>query len=359
MVGLGAFLEVKSKKFDRHNEVAEPDAHFGSSKRGIQVSRSRSAAGRHRSARRTKTPLSVIAGAVTSNAGAVGRRSAVFAASSGLAMTMGVPAASATPDGKEKQAPELKLDSQDVPEVPKSVKLVVPAAAKAEVKVATVAGIARTVAPAAPAEQAPVEAALAEAAPAQEARAARAAQPVARTAPSARRPQAPAAQRPAAPAQRPAAPAQRPAQERQRPTRPAPRANPREIHVPDSKDVQAPGKAEKSVKGKAAAILATGRRYFGVPYRWGGTSPRGFDCSGYVQYVYRQHGISLPRTSGAQKAAGRRVSAKNARPGDLVWKPGHIGIYAGGGYMYHAPRTGKTVRKQKIWFKPVYIRVIG
>lgn len=262
-------------------------------------------------------------------------------------MTMGVPAASATPDGKEKQAPELKLDSQDLPEVPKSVKLVVPAAAKAELKVATVAGIARTVAPAepaqaAPAQAAPIQAALAQAAPA--------AQPAERTAPANRRP---------APAQRPAAPAQQPTQERQRPSRPAPRANPREIHVPDSKDTQAPGKAEKSAKGKAAAILATGRRYFGVPYRWGGTSPRGFDCSGYVQYVYRQHGISLPRTSGAQKAAGRRVSAKNARPGDLVWKPGHIGIYAGGGYMYHAPRTGKTVRKQKIWFKPVYIRVLG
>jgi hypothetical protein len=91
----------------------------------------------------------------------------------------------------------------------------------------------------------------------------------------------------------------------------------------------------------------------GVPYRWGGTSPTtGFDCSGYVQYVYRREGVRLPRTSRQQAAAGTRRPTRwdAARPGDLVLfaNPGeavsHVAFYAGGGRILHASSSGGGVR---------------
>jgi cell wall-associated NlpC family hydrolase len=83
-------------------------------------------------------------------------------------------------------------------------------------------------------------------------------------------------------------------------------------------------------------------------------TPRGFDCSGFTGYVYRQLGISLPRTANQQMLATRRVSRSAARPGDLVFfvsggRAYHVGLYAGGGKLYDAPRTGKTVSKRAIW----------
>src|SRR5688572_18174899 len=71
----------------------------------------------------------------------------------------------------------------------------------------------------------------------------------------------------------------------------------------------------------AAAVLPTAERYIGTPYKWGGESPRtGFDCSGYVQYVFARHGVKLPRTSRAQAYAGDRVSLdfSSLRRGDLI-----------------------------------------
>ncbi|PID53435.1 MAG: hypothetical protein CSB46_08080 [Micrococcales bacterium] len=91
------------------------------------------------------------------------------------------------------------------------------------------------------------------------------------------------------------------------------------------------------------------RRYEGTPYRYGGTTPAGFDCSGFTQYVYRQVGVSLPRTSSAQRGAGQLVPRSQARAGDLVHMPGHVGIYLGNGMMYDAPRSGKSVGARKIW----------
>ena len=81
----------------------------------------------------------------------------------------------------------------------------------------------------------------------------------------------------------------------------------------------------------------------GVPYVWGGTTPRGFDCSGFVQYVYAQRGIYLPRTTYEQVNVGRRVSRSQLRPGDLCHFPGHVGIYIGDGMMIHAPKPGDVV----------------
>jgi len=112
----------------------------------------------------------------------------------------------------------------------------------------------------------------------------------------------------------------------------------------------------QSVAGNA--VLEIAARYVGTPYVSGGTTPDGFDCSGFVSYVYAQLGISLPRTSSAIKAAGTVISAAEAQPGDLIWSPGHISIYAGGDQQIDSPRPGKTVQFRSIWqSSPTYIRI--
>lgn len=108
-----------------------------------------------------------------------------------------------------------------------------------------------------------------------------------------------------------------------------------------------------SASGKGASIVATAQKYLGVPYVWGGTSPKGFDCSGLVQYVCRQNGISLPRTAASQRNAGKYVSRADLQPGDLVFfksggRVSHVGIYIGGGNMIHAPQTGDVVKVSSI-----------
>ena len=99
------------------------------------------------------------------------------------------------------------------------------------------------------------------------------------------------------------------------------------------------------------AILAEGRKYFGIMYRSGGNSPStGFDCSGYTQYVFKQLGVTLPRTTTGQKSATTPVS--NPKPGDLVFwgSPAyHVGIYAGDGYIYDSGKPGLPVQKRKMF----------
>ncbi len=101
------------------------------------------------------------------------------------------------------------------------------------------------------------------------------------------------------------------------------------------------------VSVSSSAIVNKAYQYLGVPYVWGGTSPGGFDCSGFIQYVYRSLGINLPRTSGAQASSGTYVSIDNAQPGDIVYfgqsRVTHVGIYIGNGRMIHAPSPGKSV----------------
>lgn len=101
--------------------------------------------------------------------------------------------------------------------------------------------------------------------------------------------------------------------------------------------------------GFGASVLAIAARYAGIDYRYGGTTPAGFDCSGYTSYVLAQVGIDLPRTSGAQRAGSTRISRSEAVAGDLVFMPGHVGIYAGNGYMWDAPRAGKNVQLRRIY----------
>ncbi|MEU2503791.1 NlpC/P60 family protein [Streptomyces sp. NPDC007863] len=98
---------------------------------------------------------------------------------------------------------------------------------------------------------------------------------------------------------------------------------------------------------RAAAAVLAARSAVGKPYVWGATGPTAFDCSGLMVWSYRQAGISLPRTSAAQRHAGRQVPLSQAQPGDLVTYRGdasHVAIYAGNGQVIHAPYPGARVR---------------
>ncbi|WP_350339519.1 C40 family peptidase [Pengzhenrongella frigida] len=116
--------------------------------------------------------------------------------------------------------------------------------------------------------------------------------------------------------------------------------------------------AAAPASANGSAIVEIASRYVGVSYLWGGTTPAGFDCSGYTSYVYAQVGITLPRTSSAQREVGTVVSRADAQPGDLIWSPGHIAIYAGGDLQVDAPRPGQTIQIRSIWqSNPTFIRV--
>lgn len=98
-------------------------------------------------------------------------------------------------------------------------------------------------------------------------------------------------------------------------------------------------------------IVSIALTYQGVPYKYGGASPSGFDCSGFTSYVYAQAGVSIPRGSASQWYGGTTIAASAARPGDLVVMDGggHIGIYLGNGQMIDAPYAGKTVSVRAIY----------
>ena len=111
---------------------------------------------------------------------------------------------------------------------------------------------------------------------------------------------------------------------------------------------------------KGSSILATARSGIGTPYVYGGTSPSGWDCSGFVRWVYAQHGVSLPRGADAQAASGTTIPRSEARPGDLVWKPGHIGIYAGGNQFVDAGNSRVDTSERNIYSGSwTFIRIGG
>jgi cell wall-associated NlpC family hydrolase len=93
-------------------------------------------------------------------------------------------------------------------------------------------------------------------------------------------------------------------------------------------------------------VVGIAMHYLGVPYVWGGSTPRGFDCSGFVAYVFAQIGVSLPHSSYAMFGMGTPVSISELQPGDLVFFTGasHMGIYIGGGQFIHSPHTGDVVK---------------
>ncbi|MBV2153620.1 C40 family peptidase [Kitasatospora sp. SUK 42] len=107
---------------------------------------------------------------------------------------------------------------------------------------------------------------------------------------------------------------------------------------------------------RGAAALAAAVRMIGSPYVYGATGPHAFDCSGLMYYSWRQAGVTLPRTSQAQANAGQRISLSEARPGDLVIfyrDMHHVGMYAGGGVIVHAPYPGARVRYESVGAMPV------
>jgi cell wall-associated NlpC family hydrolase len=132
--------------------------------------------------------------------------------------------------------------------------------------------------------------------------------------------------------------------------------------------LSAPAMAQESTKAtvktvkvdRSKAVLSQAKKLKGKPYRYGGSTPSGFDCSGYVQYVYKKAGKQIGRTSGAQ-LAGASVPKSKKKPGDiLIFMRGgtayHSAIYAGDGEMWEAQRTGVPVGRHDIWSSGYVVR---
>lgn len=121
---------------------------------------------------------------------------------------------------------------------------------------------------------------------------------------------------------------------------------------------------------QGAQIVATGKKYLGVPYVFGGTTPSGFDCSGFLQYVFKQHGFNIPRLADEQYKLGKAAQTAQLEPGDLVffstYEPGasHCGIYVGDGNFMHAS-SSKGIRVDSLsndYWRPRYLggrKIIG
>lgn len=127
-----------------------------------------------------------------------------------------------------------------------------------------------------------------------------------------------------------------------------------EPYIPDfgSSD---PIRTRGRVSARASGIIKTARTQIGKPYRWGGESPgEGYDCSGLVWWVYRRHGVSVPRVSWQQYSAGRFVDKDDIRPGDLIFfrittgKSLHVGIVTERGTFVHSPSSGNRVMESSL-----------
>ena len=110
---------------------------------------------------------------------------------------------------------------------------------------------------------------------------------------------------------------------------------------------------------KYGGVVGIAMQYLGTPYVYGGASPAGFDCSGFVMYVFAQIGVSLPHNAAAQYGYGMPVSRDQLQPGDLVFFNGlgHDGIYIGGGQFIHSPHTGDVVKISSIsgWYASTWV----
>lgn len=110
-----------------------------------------------------------------------------------------------------------------------------------------------------------------------------------------------------------------------------------------------------SRKVAAGKVMRKARSLKGIPYRYGGSTPRGFDCSGFTMYVFRKAvGKKLPHSATQQMHKARKISRQKAKRGDLVFfRSGsmayHVGIYAGKNRVLHSPRPGRVVKTEKIW----------
>jgi cell wall-associated NlpC family hydrolase len=120
-------------------------------------------------------------------------------------------------------------------------------------------------------------------------------------------------------------------------------AEARVASAPEAPATESPTGAPPSRYG---GVVGIAMQYLGTPYVWGGSSPSGFDCSGFVMYVFSRVGVSLPRTVSTQYAVGVAVSRSELQPGDIVFFNGlgHDGIYIGGNQFIHSPHTGDVVK---------------
>ncbi|MYR98572.1 MULTISPECIES: C40 family peptidase [unclassified Streptomyces] len=115
--------------------------------------------------------------------------------------------------------------------------------------------------------------------------------------------------------------------------------------------------AEAATHSTKALKIAASKK--GAPYKYGATGPSRFDCSGLTLYSFKKAGKKLPRTAQQQYNKTSRIAASKRKPGDLVFFHSgrsvyHVGIYAGGGKIWHSPKSGDVVRKAKIWSKSVW-----
>ena len=110
-------------------------------------------------------------------------------------------------------------------------------------------------------------------------------------------------------------------------------------------------RSRRAPPSRYGGVVGIAMQYLGVPYVWGGASPSGFDCSGFIMYVYGQVGVSLPHHAASQYGSGSPVSRDALEPGDLVFFNGlgHAGIYIGGGQFIHAPHTGDVVKISSLY----------
>ena len=334
---------------------------------------------RHRKAARPLTPLSDAAPAL--------RRGLVVAASSGLALTMitsaanaaggntqslersagalGIGPATAKAEALITQNTPIEVDADVVADAdtPATSEVATEAPGPSEEELAAQAAAEQAQAEQAAAEQAAAEQAAAEQAQAEQAAAEQAAaeqaaaeqaQAEQAAAEQAQAEQAAAEQAAAEQAQAEQAAAEQAAAEQAaaEQAQAAPAVS-TEDEAAESTAVPASSAVPQGVGSDAVAI---GSNYLGTPYAWGGGAPGGFDCSGFVSYVYAQMGISLPHQSGDILNSGTVISASEARPGDILWWPGHVGIYAGDGQVLHST-PGPGVSITNIWGSPTYLRV--
>lgn len=274
----------------------------------------RQALGRHRATPVRTNPLESISKAVASNAGSVGRQAAVIAAASGLVLTLGVPAQGDV----SREASAVPVEGLSAERV--AVKAVSVAASKA--KDLSIERAAFTSKPA----PAPVVVAVSNEV-------------------SERSNEVSERSNDTAPVTRSSSNSDASA--------PMTRSN----RDSTPKASEAPKvKSDSMNTANLSGIAATAAKYVGVPYVWGGNTPSGWDCSGFVKYVYAKHGINIARGTSAIRASGQFVRTSSPKPGDLVFQNGggHVGIYLGGGKMIGAQNPTVDTMLHDVSRNPLY-----